>query len=64
MERYTLILKHEAQDENGDFVEVEDAYKASVLISTLYDSLKFIKEDAVEELCKSMIKFMKEEKDV
>lgn len=62
MEKYTLILKHEAQDENGEFVEIEDSYEASVLINTLYDSLKLIREDAVEELCRNMIKFMKEEK--
>lgn len=62
MERYVLILKHEAEDENGNFVEIEEPYKASVVIGNLYQSLKFYQEDAVRELCDKMIKFMKEEK--
>lgn len=64
MEKYTLILKHEAENDEGKFVEIEDSYTASIIIGDLYQSLKFYQEDAVEELCRSMIKFMKEEKDV
>ena len=62
MERYKLILKHEAQDEEGRFIEIEDAYEASIIIGDLYQSLKFYQEDAVRELCDKMIEFMKEEK--
>ena len=62
MERYKLILKHEAQDEEGKFVEIEDAYEACIIIGDLYQSLKFYQEDAVRELCSKMIEFMREER--
>jgi hypothetical protein len=62
MEKYTLTLRHLAEDENGKFVEIEDSYKASIVIGDLYQSLKFYQEDAVRELCDKMIEFMREEK--
>lgn len=60
MEKYELRLRHYAEDEaTNKFVEIEDEYVASVMISDLYTSMVYYKENAVRTLCDSLIEYIK-----